>query len=96
MVSGTRFIIKKLKEHGFLRKSHQKTYPLDPGSGKIHPGSQIQGVKKHRIPDPQHCLGGTGNCRERDVGEEEEYRGQSQRQEHGQLRRQCTGTVLKG
>jgi hypothetical protein len=21
---------------------------------KIHPGFQIQGVKKHRIPDPQH------------------------------------------
>jgi hypothetical protein len=41
---------------------------LDPGSEirdpeKIHPGSgsRIQGVKKHRIPDPdpQHC---TDNC----------------------------------
>jgi hypothetical protein len=27
-----------------------------PGSGKkIHPG-WIKGVKKRRIPDPQHCL----------------------------------------
>jgi hypothetical protein len=31
-VSGTSFISKKIKEQGFLRKSHQKTYPLDPGS----------------------------------------------------------------
>jgi hypothetical protein len=59
MVSGASFISKKLKEQGFVRKSHQKTYPLDPGSEiwdleKIHPGSgsRIQGVKKHRIPDP--------------------------------------------
>jgi hypothetical protein len=64
IVSGASFISKKIKEQGFLRKSHQKTYPLDPGSEirdpeKIHPvsGSRIQGVKKHRIPDPdpQHC-----------------------------------------
>jgi hypothetical protein len=40
---------KKIKEQGFLRKSHQKTYLLDPGSGKNSP--RIQGVKKHRIPD---------------------------------------------
>jgi hypothetical protein len=54
--SGASFISKKIKEQGFLRKSHQITYPLDPGSEirdpeKIHPGSRIQGVKKHRIPD---------------------------------------------
>jgi hypothetical protein len=29
MVSGTSFISKKIKEQGFLRKFHQKTYPLD-------------------------------------------------------------------
>jgi hypothetical protein len=22
----------------------------------IHPGSRIQGSKRHRIPDPQHCI----------------------------------------
>jgi hypothetical protein len=54
IVSGASFISKKNKEQGFLRKSHQKTYPLDPGSGKN--SSRIQGLKKHRIPDsdPQH------------------------------------------
>jgi hypothetical protein len=53
VASGTSFISKK-KEQRFSRKSHQKTYLLDPGSEKSHPGSgsQIQGVKKHRIPDP--------------------------------------------
>jgi hypothetical protein len=56
IVSGARFISKKIKEQGFLGKSHQKTYPLDPVSEirdpeKIHPGtgSRIQDVKKHRI-----------------------------------------------
>jgi hypothetical protein len=59
IVSGASFINKKIKEQGFSRISHQKTYPLDPGSEirdpqKIHPGSgsRIQGVKKHRISDP--------------------------------------------
>jgi hypothetical protein len=67
MVSGASFISKKLKEQGFVRKSHPKTYPFDPGSEirdpeKIHPGSgsgsRIPGVKKHRVPDPvpQHCF----------------------------------------
>ncbi len=29
----------------------------DPGSGFLtHPGSRIQGSKRHRIPDPQHWL----------------------------------------
>jgi hypothetical protein len=58
MVSGASFISKKIKEQGFLRKSHQKTYryPLDPGSEIRDPGSgkkssRIRGVKKHRIPD---------------------------------------------
>jgi hypothetical protein len=58
IVSEASFISKKIKEQGFLRKSHQKTYPLDPGS-RIRkkfipdpdPGSR---GKKHRIPDPQH------------------------------------------
>jgi hypothetical protein len=54
MVSGTSFICKKIKEQGFLRKSHQKTYPMDPRSGKN--SSRIQGVKKHRIPDLQLVL----------------------------------------
>jgi hypothetical protein len=60
IVSGASFISKKIKEQGFLRKSHQKTYryPLDPGSGKNSSGSRIQKVKKHRIPDPQHCFVG--------------------------------------
>jgi hypothetical protein len=45
MVSGTSYISKKIKEQGFLRKSHQKTYPLDPRSWmcdpeKINPGSR--------------------------------------------------------
>jgi hypothetical protein len=38
-----------------VRKFHQKRGRIrDPE--KIHPGSgsRIQGVKKHRIPDPQH------------------------------------------
>jgi hypothetical protein len=34
MVSGASFMSKKLKEQGFVRKSHPKTSPLDPGSGK--------------------------------------------------------------
>jgi hypothetical protein len=42
IVSGESFISKKIKEQGFLRKSHQKTYPLDPGSG----------IRKKFIPDP--------------------------------------------
>jgi hypothetical protein len=32
IVSGASFISKNIKEQGFLRKSHQKTYPFDPGS----------------------------------------------------------------
>jgi hypothetical protein len=30
----------------------------EPGSGKNlqYSGSRIQGSKRHRIPDPQHCL----------------------------------------
>jgi hypothetical protein len=57
LVSGASFITgsKKIKEQRFLRKSHQKTYPLDPGSGKN--SSRTKGVKKHRIPDPQHWRG---------------------------------------
>jgi hypothetical protein len=38
-----------------LSKDHDKKGGRirDPGSGKqIFPGSRIQGVKKHRIPDP--------------------------------------------
>jgi hypothetical protein len=57
MNSGAILISKKIKEQGFLRqcrikKSHQKTCPLDPGSEirepeKIHPGSgsRIKGIK---------------------------------------------------
>jgi hypothetical protein len=32
-------------------------YALRSGSGFFtHPGSRIQGSKRHRIPDPQHCI----------------------------------------
>jgi hypothetical protein len=44
IVSGASFNSKKIKEQGFLRKSHQKTYPLDPGS-------EIRDPEKF-IPDP--------------------------------------------
>jgi hypothetical protein len=43
MVSGTSFISKKIEEQRFLRKSHQNSYPLDPGSGKN--SSRIKGIK---------------------------------------------------
>jgi hypothetical protein len=41
-----------------VRKFHQKRGRIRDQE-KIHPGSRIQGVKKHRIPDPdpQHCTG---------------------------------------
>jgi hypothetical protein len=59
LVSGTSFISKKIKEQGFL-KNLTKKIPSKSGYGKIHPGSgsQIQGVKKHQIPDSdlQHWL----------------------------------------
>jgi hypothetical protein len=45
IVSGASFISKKIKEQGFLRKSHQKTY-LDPRSGIRKNSSRI------RSPDP--------------------------------------------
>jgi hypothetical protein len=71
IVSGASFISKKIKEQGFLRKSHQKkhTVPLgsgiqDMGSGKNSSRIRIPdlGGKKapdpgSRIPDPQHWLG---------------------------------------
>jgi hypothetical protein len=34
-----------------VRKFHQKRGRIRDAE-KIHPGSRIQGVKKHRIPDP--------------------------------------------
>jgi hypothetical protein len=40
-----------------VRKCHQKRDRIrDPE--KIHPGSgsRFKGVKKHRIPDPEHCI----------------------------------------
>jgi hypothetical protein len=42
IVSGASFISRKIKEQGFLRKSHQKTYPLDP----------VSEIRKKFIPDP--------------------------------------------
>jgi hypothetical protein len=44
IISGASFISKKIKEQGFLRKSHQKTFPWirDPRSG----------IRKKFIPDP--------------------------------------------
>jgi hypothetical protein len=58
IVSGASFISKKIKEQGFLRKSHQITYPLDPRSGRN--SSQIRipdpGGKKAPDPDPQHWI----------------------------------------
>jgi hypothetical protein len=51
-----------MDSENIVRKFYQKKGP-DPGSEirdpeKIHPGSgsRIQGVKKHRIPDPEHCM----------------------------------------
>jgi hypothetical protein len=52
IVSGASFISKKIKEQGFLRKSHQKTYPLDPRSGIRKKFIPDPGGKKHRISDP--------------------------------------------
>jgi hypothetical protein len=43
----------------FTKKSVTKLSKIwvwDPGSGKTYSGSRIQGSKRHRIPDPQHCL----------------------------------------
>jgi hypothetical protein len=54
IVSGAGFISKKIKEQGFLRKSRQKTYPLDPGSGKNSSRIRIRwccGSGLDRIPD---------------------------------------------
>jgi hypothetical protein len=58
IVSGASFISKKIKEQGFLRKSYRKHTPWIRDPEKIHPGSgsRIQGVKKHRIPDPEHWV----------------------------------------
>jgi hypothetical protein len=46
------------KVYRYLRKSHQKTYPLDPGSGKNSSRIRIPGGKRHQVPDPdqQHCV----------------------------------------
>jgi hypothetical protein len=46
VVSRASFISKKIKEQGFLRKSHQKHTPWIRDPEKIHPGSGS------RIPDP--------------------------------------------
>jgi hypothetical protein len=61
MVSGTNFIIKKRKR--ILKKIPPKNIPSESEIRKKfipdpEPGSRIQGVKKHRIPDPdpQHCF----------------------------------------
>jgi hypothetical protein len=52
IVSGASFIIKKIKEQGFLRKSYQKTYPLDPGSGKNSFRIRIPDLGNKKAPDP--------------------------------------------
>jgi hypothetical protein len=41
-----------MKEQGFSRKSHQKTYPLGPGFGIRDPGSG-KNSSRIRIPDPE-------------------------------------------
>jgi hypothetical protein len=46
------FLVKKIKEQGFLRKSHQKTYPLDPGSGKNSSRIRIPDPGGKKAPDP--------------------------------------------
>jgi hypothetical protein len=58
MVSGTRFIGKKNTRTMIIKKISPITDPMDPGSGKKSFWIQIpdQGGKKHRIPDPQHCM----------------------------------------
>jgi hypothetical protein len=40
IVSGASFISKKIKEQGFLRKSHQKHTPWIRDPENIHPGSR--------------------------------------------------------
>jgi hypothetical protein len=52
IVSGTSFIIKKIKEQGFLRKSHRKTYSLDPGSGRKFILDPVPGSRGLKAPDP--------------------------------------------
>jgi hypothetical protein len=52
MVSGASFIDKKIKEQGFLRKSRQKSYPLDPGSGKNSSRIRIPDPGDKKAPDP--------------------------------------------
>jgi hypothetical protein len=52
IVSEASFISKKIKEQGFLRKSHQKTYPLDPGSGKNSSRIRIPDPGGKKAPDP--------------------------------------------
>jgi hypothetical protein len=49
IVSGASFISKKIRVQGFLRKSHQKTYPLDPEKIKNARGKKSTGS---RISDP--------------------------------------------
>jgi hypothetical protein len=52
IVSGASFISKKIKEQGFFRKSHQKKYPLDPGSGKNSSRIRILDPGGKKAPDP--------------------------------------------
>jgi hypothetical protein len=61
IVSGASFISKKIKEQGFLGKSHQKHTPWirDPRSGKnssririLDPGGKKAPDHGSRIPDP--------------------------------------------
>jgi hypothetical protein len=52
MVAGTSFISKKIKEQGFLRKIHQKTYNLDPRSGKNSSRIRIWDLGGKKASDP--------------------------------------------
>jgi hypothetical protein len=54
IVSGASFISKKIKEQGYLRKSHQKHTPWirDPRSGKNSSRIRIPDPGGKKAPDP--------------------------------------------
>jgi hypothetical protein len=54
IVSGASLLVKKIKEQGFLRKSHQKHTPWIRDPEKIHPGSgsRIPNPGGKKAPDP--------------------------------------------
>jgi hypothetical protein len=64
MVSGAILISKKdnktttilkLMYENFTHKKTATRYPLAQGSGKNSSRTRVPRLKKHRIPDPEHC-----------------------------------------